>query len=146
MKSNKLTGSWLLSVVLIFTMLVSTTSLNAQMTSISSITTNKYALKNLTAGIKSDNEGVKRSSIYFAGKYRIAEVESALIEQLGKEKNPSTRILIALVLFEMGSVDGLLEVRKLSKEDIDPKARHMSTYIYNEYLINDPDKSVSFNK
>jgi len=146
MKSNKLTGSWLLSVVLIFTMLVSTTSLNAQMTSISSITTNKYALKNLTAGIKSDNEGVKRSSIYFAGKYKIAEAEPALIEQLGKEKNPSTRILIALVLFEMGSVDGLLEVRKLSKEDIDPKARHMSTYIYNEYLINDPDKSVSFNK
>ena len=53
--------------------------------------------------------------------------------------------MIALVLYEMGSVDGLLEVKKLSKEDIDPKVRRMSTQIYYEYLINDQDNSLSSN-
>ena len=145
MKSKKLTISWLLSVVLIFTMLASTTSINAQGTSINNITVCKYALKNLLVGIKSRNEGVKRSCIYFAGKYKIAEAEETLIKQLHEEKNPSTRILIALVLYEMDSKDGLLEIEKLSKEDIDPKVRRMSTHIYYEYLINDSDKSLSFN-
>jgi HEAT repeat protein len=146
MKRIKLTGSWLLSVVFVTIMLISTTSLNAQKTSISSITTNKYALKNLLTGIKSDNEGVKRSCIYFAGKYKIAEAESALIQQLGKEKNAGTRILISLVLFEMGSIDGLLEVQKLSKEDIDPEVRRMSTHIYHEFLINDVEENAIVSK
>jgi len=144
MKRSKSTGSWILSIVLIFTMLISTTSVNAQMTPISSVTSNEHALMNLLAGIKSDNDGVKRSCIYFAGKYKIAEAEDALIEQLHNEENSSTRILIALVLYEMGSIDGLLEVNKLSKADINPEVRRMSTHIYNEYLINDVNNSVSF--
>lgn len=146
MKRKQFTWSWLLSVVFISVVLFSTTMVNAQMNSVHSLTANKYALQNLIAGIHSDNTGVKRSSIYFAGKYKIAEAESALIHQLGNEKDASTRILIALVLYEMGSEDGLLEVQKLSKEDIDPKVRRMSTQIYYEYLINDSDKSVFLNK
>ncbi len=145
MKSNKLTVSWLIIAVFILTAFISATSVDAQETSISNITSGKYALKNLLAGIQSQNEGVRRSSIYFAGKYKIAEAEKTLIDQLHREKNAGTRILIALVLYEMGSVDGLLEVKKLSKEDIDPKVRRMSTQIYYEYLINDPDKSLSSN-
>ena len=144
MKRNKSKSSWVISVVLIFTMLVSATSLNAQKTPINSVTSNKHALENLLVGIRSDNDGVKRSCIYFAGKYKIAEAEDALIKQLHNEKNSSTRILISLVLYEMGSVDGLLEVKKLAKEDIDPEVRRMSTCIYNEYLINDVNNSVSF--
>ena len=109
----------------------------AQKNSIKDITDNKYALRNLVAGIQSENNGVKRSSIYFAGKYRIAETESALIDQLKEEKDPSTRILIALVLYEMGSGEGLMEVQKLSINDKDAKVRRMATQIYNEYLVND---------
>lgn len=143
MKNNRLTKSWFLSVVLIVTMLIPISSLNAQKVPIRTITSNKHALENLLAGIKSDNDGVKRSCIYFAGKYKITETEDALIQQLRKEKKPSTRILIALVLYEMGSIDGLLEVKKLAKEDIDPEVRRMSLCIYNEYLINDINNSVS---
>jgi HEAT repeat protein len=117
-------------------------SLYAQNNSIKNITSNHYALQNLLNGIKSDNEGVQRSSIYFAGKYRIAESESTLIEQLNKEENPSTRILIALVLFEMGSMEGLEAVRKLALNDVDPKVRRMSTHIHNEHLINDFHSSI----
>ncbi|MGB5895881.1 MAG: HEAT repeat domain-containing protein [Ignavibacteriaceae bacterium] len=111
--------------------------LTAQTNSISDITNYKYALKNLLENIKSDNDGVKRSSIYFIGYYRITEAEEALIEQLEKERNPSNRILIALVLYELGSEDGLLEVKKLASNDDNQKVRRLSTHIYNEYLIKD---------
>ena len=109
----------------------------AQKKSINEITSNKYALQNLVAGIQSGNTGVKRSSIYFAGKYRIAEAEDALINQLKEEKDPSTRILIALVLYEMGSEEGLSKVKDLSENDDNARVRRMTFQIYNEYLVND---------
>jgi len=115
----------------------------AQKNSIKDLTDNEYALKNLVAGIQSDNTGVKRSSIYFAGKYRIAEVESILINQLNEEDDARTRILIALVLYEMGSEEGLLEVQKLSLSDEDAKVRRMTTQIFNEYLVNDSNGSLT---
>ncbi len=108
----------------------------AQPNSIKDITNYKYALINLLDGIKSENDGVKRSSIYFVGYYRIAEAEEALIEQLKKEQNPSNRILIALVLYELRSEDGLLAVKNLVVNDNNQKVRRMSTHIYNEYLTN----------
>ena len=119
--------------------------LTAQTNSISikDITNDKYALDNLLDGINSENDGVKRSSIYFAGHYRIAEAEEALIEQLKKELNPSNRILIALVLYELVSEDGLLEVKKLANNDDNLKVRRMSTHIYNEFLTKDFKRELS---
>jgi HEAT repeat protein len=114
----------------------------AQKNSIKDVTPNKHALENLVAGIHSDNTGLKRSAIYFAGKYRIAESEKALIDQLKEENDPSTRILIALVLYEMGSEEGLLEVKELSLKDEDARVRRMATQIYNEYLVNDAASTV----
>ncbi len=114
----------------------------AQKNSIKDVTPNRHALENLVAGIHSDNTGVKRSAIYFAGKYRIAEAEDALITQLKEENDPSTRILIALVLYEMGSEEGLLEVKDLSRNDEDVKVRRMASQIYNEHLVNDSDATA----
>jgi HEAT repeat protein len=139
MKKTRFLTAVLLAAVL-------TGSVYAQKNSIKDVTTNQYALQNLVAGIQSDNTGVKRSSIYFAGKYRIAETESALIAQLKQEKDPSTRILIALVLYEMGSEEGLIEVKKLSMNDKDAKVRRMATQIYNEYLVNDVQSTASISK
>jgi len=114
----------------------------AQKNSIKDVTPNKHALENLVAGIHSDNLGVKRSSIFFAGKYRIAEAEEPLINQLKEEKDPSTRILIAMVLYEMGSEKGLSEVKDLSENDENAKVRRMTFQIYNEYLVNDGVSTV----
>ena len=118
----------------------------AQKQSIKEVTSNELALDNLIAGIQSDNLGVKRSSIYYAGKYRIAETEDVLINQLKKEEDASTRILISLVLFEMGSEVGLFEVQELSINDENSKVRRMTTQIYNEYLVNDSQGTAFFNE
>jgi len=117
-------------------------SVNAQTQSINEITSNKYALANLIAGIHSDNLGIKRSSIYFAGKYKIAETEDELMNQLKREEDPSTRILIALVLYEMGSEEGLNDVKDISLNDEDAKVRRITIQIYNDYLLNDSESTV----
>lgn len=114
----------------------------AQKQSIKEVTSNQHALENLVAGIQSDNLGVKRSSIYFAGKYRIAEAEDVLVDQLKVEEDPSTRILIALVLYEMDSEKGLSEVKNLSMNDDNEKVKRMTIQIYNEYLTNDGGRTV----
>lgn len=145
MKDKKTRNFPIISVLLLSAMLITTTAV-AQKTSINKITQNKYALQNLIAGIHSENDGVKRSAVYLAGKYKIAEVEMELIDQLREEKDARTRILIALVLYEMGSTEGLLEVQKLAHSDIDSRVKRMATHIYNEYLINDTVNSVTFNK
>ena len=117
-----------------------------QSNSIKDSTAHRYALENLIAGIHSENDGVRRNSIYFAGYYKIVEAEDALIAQLKEEKDPSTRILISLVLYELGSEEGLLEVKDLSLNDKDAKVRRMATQIYNEYLVNDAASTVYVNE
>ncbi len=112
--------------------LLLTNSIFAQ-NSLSEFTKNKYALDNLIMGIHSDNEGVRKSAIYFAGKYKVLESAEVLIEQLKKEENPGIKVLIALALFEMESKEGLDAVRKLSKNDESVRVRNMATFIYNEY-------------
>jgi len=133
----------LLSVTLAATLLIGAGF--AQKNSSIDLTAHKYAMQNLVAGIHSDNDGVRRSSIYLAGYYRITETEDALIDQLAVEKNTSTKILISLVLFELGSEKGMQEVKNISEIDGDAKVRRMATQIYNEYLINNSQSTVYTN-
>jgi len=113
------------------------TNSSAQSNSINEITKNKYALDNLIAGIKSENCGIKRSAIYFAGKYRIKEVKNVLLEQLICENEACIRILIALVLYELGEPKGLLPVKNQIEADEDQKSRRMATQIYFNFLKHD---------
>ncbi len=104
----------------------------------------KYAIDNLKAGIQSDNDGVRRSSIYLAGKYRIASVVGTLVDQLKDEENPSNRILIALVLYRIGDKEGMNAVESLYKTDDNQKVRKMAHEIINAYTItNDQSRIIT---
>ena len=122
--------------------ILATIDLEAQTNSIKNITKNKYALDNLIAGLKSENCGIKRNAIYLAGKYRIKEFKYVLLNQLKSENEPCTRILIALVLYEMGYSDGLLSVEELMQPNEDEKERRMATHTYYEYLKNDDQVKI----
>ena len=130
--------------VMLLSSAVYSQTVSVKMNSISDITDNKHALENLTASIQSDNPGVKRSAIYLAGKYRIAEAENPLLNQLKVEKDPNTRILIALVLYEMGSEKGLSVVKALSETDENTKVRRMAAQLYSQYLMNDTESASAF--
>ncbi len=108
----------------------------AQSNSISDVTNNEYALDNLKSGINSDNDGVRKSAIYFAGKYRIEEAVNCLVERLEKEKEASVRLLIAYSLYEIQDPEGMNAVKELSIKDNDIKVKRMSSNLYEEYLNN----------
>lgn len=91
------------------------------------------AIANLIAGIKSENEGVRKSATYFAGKYEIDQAVSPLIEQLKVEKNPSLRLLIALALYKIGNDKGLDAIYENALLENDPHVKKMCYAIVEEY-------------
>ena len=127
-------------VVLLFFFLV--TDSFGQNKKISDLSKHKYALQNLEMGIKSENEGVRESAIYFAGKYRFIDTEDALIEQLKVEKDSDIKVLIGLALFRMSSEKGMNELQNLASKDENPRVRRMSYAIYNEYLVNNSNRTA----
>ena len=125
-------------VVAIFLLLVTGININlfAQPIPITDVTKNEYALDNLKSGINSENIGVRKSAIYFAGKYRIAEVVNCLVERLENEEEASIRLLIAYSLYEIKDSEGMKAVKELSLKDDDVKVKRMSLNLYEEYLNN----------
>jgi len=95
----------------------------------------KNSSQSLVMGIHSDNTGVRESSIYLVGKYRISDLENELISQLKVEKDSDIKVLIGLALFRMNSEKGMNELQMLTKKDSNPRVRRMSQAIYNEYLV-----------
>jgi hypothetical protein len=93
----------------------------------------KCFIENLKNGIKSDNTGLKKSAIYFAGYYRVSETIPALVEIEMKETEPGTRILIALVLYRIGDEKGISLIKDMAANDKNPEVRRMCTCIYNSY-------------
>jgi len=128
-------------VAILFVLLVTDTF--GQNQKISDLSKHKYALQNLVIGIHSENDGVRESSIYFAGKYRFIDTEDALIEQLKVEKESDIKVLIGLALFRMSSEKGMNELQKLASIDENPKVRRMSYAIFNEFLVNNSNRTAA---
>lgn len=133
MKTSKLQNILLTALLLLLAL---SSNITAQANSISDITKNVYALDNLKSGINSENTGVRKSSIYFAGKYKIIEVVSSLIERLEQENEPSVRLLIAYSLFEIKDAEGMKAVNQLSLKDKNSQVKRMSYNLYKEYVDN----------
>jgi hypothetical protein len=127
-------------VAILFVLLVTNTF--GQNQKISEISKHKYALQNLVMGIQSENAGVRESSIYFAGQYRFIDAEDALINQLKVEKDSDIKVLIGLALFRMSSEKGMNELQRVASSDENPRVRRMSYAIYNEYLVNNSNRTA----
>jgi hypothetical protein len=123
-------------------LLTSVSSL-AQVNHLKDFTQHKYAYENLSAAIKSDNEGVREDAIYLVGKYRLIDFENDLLNQLDKEKNPNIKVLIGLALYRMESERGVQRMLELSSKDSDARVRRMSLAIYNEYLNGNSNRTVA---
>ena len=128
-------------VAILFVLLVTDTF--GQNQKISDLSKHKYALQNLVIGIHSENDGVRESSIYFAGKYRFIDTEDALIKQLKVEKESDIKVLIGLALFRMSSEKGMNELEKLASIDENPRVRRMGYAIFNEFLVNNSNRTAA---
>ena len=135
MKSLKNKSLLVVTLTMLLAMLLNF-NMAAQPSSISDLTKHKYALDNLKAGINSENIGVRKSAVYFAGKYQITELVDCLVERLANENEASIRLLIAYSLYEIKDAEGMNAVKELSLLDKDAKVKRMSKNLYNEYLEN----------
>ena len=117
--------------VLLSVVLLSAVSLKAQSNQYKNITPN--SIKTLAEGIQSENTGLKKSSIYLAGIYKIDEVVNVLTDELKKENEPNTRVLIALALYNIGDPEGMKAVKDLSVNSENTNVKRMSTAIYRAY-------------
>jgi hypothetical protein len=90
-------------------------------------------ITNLEVGLSSENPGLKRSCIYFAGLYEIDELVKPLIKQLKNEKDANTRILIALALSKIGNEEGIKAIGDLAKSEMNPKVKRISFALINHY-------------
>lgn len=93
----------------------------------------KSYVLNLIKGIESDNAGLKRSCIYFAGLYEIRSTVDALVEQLQIVEDPNTKILIALALCKIGDEKGIKAIEQLVKNDENPRVKKISSAILNQF-------------
>ncbi|MFO7445364.1 MAG: HEAT repeat domain-containing protein [Ignavibacteriaceae bacterium] len=91
----------------------------------------EITIKNLAAGIQSDNEGLKRSSIYMAGFYNIEELSETLVNEMKTEKNADTRVLIAIVLFKIGSPEQLNDLEYLMLNDYSDEVKTVAKVMFN---------------
>ncbi|MGE5432487.1 MAG: HEAT repeat domain-containing protein [Syntrophomonadaceae bacterium] len=98
---------------------------------------NMNAVGNMIMGIESDNDGLSKNCVYFAGLYRVPEAVQPLLKKMRNETDPSTKVLIALALFRIGDPEGMEMIESLSVKDPDPKVRRMCSAIYNEYASPD---------
>jgi hypothetical protein len=75
----------------------------------------KLIIQNYMKGLCSDNEGVRKSCITFAGRYKISEAIDTLSDQLQKENNPEIQGLISIALNEITNGNDLNSIAEKSK-------------------------------
>jgi hypothetical protein len=128
-KTAKLTAIFLFAVLLSNNMFAGNL-LSSSLSELKSGITEKM-IKNLEAGLLSENPGLKRSCIYFAGLYEIDELVKPLIKQLKKEKDANTKILIALALSKIGNEEGIKAIGDMAKSEMNPKVKRIGFALTN---------------
>lgn len=93
-------------------------------------------ISNLKNGIKSENMGIKKSSIYLSGKYKLHELEDTLIEELKSQENADIKLLIAKVLHQMYSEKGMIALEDFARDTTDKRLQKFSNLFINDYNFN----------
>ena len=126
-RNHKKLAMHLVGMLLIGLLILSGTNIFAQANqeqdnNVGSLT--KAEAMNYLKGLNSDNDGVRKSCIYFAGKYKITEALDILKEQLNDEENPEISILLVLSIYE------ILENNVLSNLDEESKIKGKFAALY----------------
>lgn len=94
----------------------------------------EYAVENLITGMKSENQGLVKSSIYLSGKYKVTEAVVPLIDILENSKDGEVRKLCAAALYEIGDMKGLQIISVHALNEKDTSVAEKCRRLYNEFL------------
>ncbi len=129
-----------LHVLLTFTAVILFSSvLPAQSTAeVRKICSSDFAVNNLTRGINSDNLGLCKSCIYFAGYYKIQRCVNPLIRVLGNTSaDTNVRKLAAVCLFRINNRKGINAIRDAALFEKDARLKNFCSALYEAYVNGD---------
>ncbi|NWF50820.1 MAG: HEAT repeat domain-containing protein [Ignavibacteriaceae bacterium] len=93
------------------------------------------AIENLMVGLKSDNQGLKNSSVFLLGELKADKSVIPLMKLLKSSENEDTRILAALSLLKIGDQRGIYAIKQAIKFDDSERVSKTCKKFYQEYLI-----------
>ena len=127
--------------VFVVTFLLSAVSVFAQGNKNDAQVVSKDAVKNYLVGIKSDNLGLRTSSAYFIGEYKIEEGIIPLIRILNKENNEEARIMAALSLAKIGTGKSVYAIKQAAVFDSSERVRTLCARFYNYLTLSQGSQS-----
>ena len=89
-----------------------------------------YAIVNILNGIQSDNYGVKMSSIYLAGKYKIVDVSQELVEEIKRSEDDELSQMLVWSLYEIGNDSCWKELQAIVKNHPSDQLRDFCANLY----------------
>ncbi|MCZ7602369.1 MAG: hypothetical protein C4543_09745 [Ignavibacteriales bacterium] len=96
---------------------------------------NENNVATLMTGIKSENEGLMRSAIFMAGKYKVEETIEVLLEVFESESDPSNLILVAMAIYRIGNQEAMMKVIEAANYTENMHAKNILSAISMNYLV-----------
>ena len=96
--------------------------------------TESRIVDNLLVGIKSQNSGLKLSSLYQMGNYDTEKSVIELMRILKDDPKDEARITAALSLYKLGDARGIYAVKRAAKFDESPRVRKMCENFYRQFI------------
>ena len=96
--------------------------------------TNSRIVENLLVGLKSHNEGLKLSSLFYLGNYDTENSVIELMRTLKDDSKEEARITAALSLFKLGDARGIYAVKRAAVYDESARVRKMCDNYYREFI------------
>ena len=116
--------------ITLLSLLLMSTLLDAQTYSKQRIELPEIAIVNLLNGIRSDNNGVKKSCVYFAGKYKVLEVSQDLVEQIENSNDEELCQMIVWSLYQIGNDSCCEELQRVMKQHPLEKLKDFCNYLH----------------
>ncbi len=91
----------------------------------------KTDVSNLIICMKSENEGIRRCGVYFAGYYKVKETVIPLMTILYEDDCEEIRMLAARSLCEIGDARGLFAVKRAVKFNDSDKVKQLCFFLSN---------------
>ena len=105
----KLIGITFIAVIL------SSSFITSQTNSESRVMLKNIVKANILRGIQSDNYGLKMSSIYLAGKYKITDVSKELVKEMKASDNEEVCQMLVWSLYQIGDESCCKEMKAIIK-------------------------------
>ncbi|HUX61852.1 MAG TPA: HEAT repeat domain-containing protein [Ignavibacteriaceae bacterium] len=127
-----------LFIIAVFFLLFSSISLYAEsnLGSANSLITAEV-IDNYMLGINSGNEGVKLSSAYLMGEYKITDGVIPLMKILHNGETEEARIIAALSLIKIGTPMAVYSVKEAAKLDDSERVRRICKVFYDNFMTNE---------